>query len=172
MTMDRQHFLQRVFPVRNQVFRLAKTLLQNAQEAEDVTQEVLLKLWTKRDGLSAYRSVEALALQITKNTCLNVLKSAQRQPMFDTDRLELNAADATPYQATEAADQRVIMEKLFAALPQQQRLVLHLRNVEGYSFEEIETITGLQVNHLRVLLHRARQQVKEEFLKISSYENP
>ncbi|WP_089682936.1 RNA polymerase sigma factor [Catalinimonas alkaloidigena] len=170
--MDRQTFLHRVFPVRNQVFRLAKALLQNTQEAEDATQEVLLKLWTKRDDLSAYRSVEALALQITKNQCLNTLKSAKRQPMYDANRLELNGGDATPYQTMEAADQTRIMEQLFADLPPQQRLVMHLRNVEGYSFEEMEAITGLQANHLRVLLHRARQHVKEGFLKISSYENP
>jgi RNA polymerase sigma-70 factor (ECF subfamily) len=86
--------------------------------------------------------------------------------MVDVIHLEVDSGVESPYKKLELQDSVSVMNTIFDELPQQQKLIMHLRNVEGYSFEEIEQITGLSINNIRVLLSRARQQVKENYLKI------
>jgi RNA polymerase sigma factor (sigma-70 family) len=72
--MHQKEFIQLVTPFKDKVFRLAKRLLISTEEAEDATQEVLVKLWNKNDKLDAYTSLEAFAMTTTKNYCLDQLK--------------------------------------------------------------------------------------------------
>ena len=65
--MDQQSFITLVNPFKDKVYRVAKRLLVSAEEAQDATQEILLKLWTKRSQIDNYRSVEAFAMTMTKN---------------------------------------------------------------------------------------------------------
>ena len=73
--MNQNEFLLLVTPFKDKIFRLAKRLLVSTEEAEDATQEVLVKLWNINKNLSGYNSVEALAMTMTKNYCLDQLKS-------------------------------------------------------------------------------------------------
>jgi RNA polymerase sigma factor (sigma-70 family) len=168
--MNKDEFTYKVLPARDKLFRLAKTMLQSKEEAEDTLQEVFLKLWTIRQGLHAYKSIEALAMKMTKNVCLNKLKSQKQKKMVDVIHLDVDSGYETPYKKVELQDSVNMMNAIFDELPHQQKLIMHLRNVEGYSFEEIEQITGLSINNIRVILSRARQQVKENYLKIQKYE--
>ncbi len=168
--MDIQEFKTKVLPVKDKLFRLAKMMLQNKEEAEDTLQEVFLKLWMLKQGLAAYNSIEALAMKMTKNACLNKLKSQKVKKMVDVTYLDVDSGYETPYKKLELQDSMQVMYAIFDELPRQQKLIIHLRNVEGYSFEEIEQITGLSVNNIRVILSRARQQVKDSYLKMNNYE--
>ncbi|WP_128545186.1 RNA polymerase sigma factor [Larkinella soli] len=169
--MDLQTFKQQILPVQGRLFRLAKLFLRNREEAEDALQEVLMKLWMNRHQLDAYRSVEALAVQMTRNLCLDRLKTRAGRPMDDGALLEnLQAATVSPYRQTELADSAGLMMRFVDALPEPQKLILHLRDVEEYSFEEIEEVTGLTVNNIRVILSRARKSVRENYLKANNYE--
>jgi RNA polymerase sigma-70 factor (ECF subfamily) len=76
----------------------------------------------------------------------------------------------TPEQLAELSDSNKLMQRLYAELPEAQRVVLHLREVEEYSYEEIEQVTGMSINNIRVILSRARKQVRESYLKINAYE--
>jgi len=73
--MNQKEFMQLINPFKDKVFRIAKRLLVSTEEAEDATQEVLVKLWNKNESLEQYNSVEALAMTMTKNYCLDQLKS-------------------------------------------------------------------------------------------------
>jgi len=168
--MDLQEFKTKVLPAKQKLYRLAMFLLHDKEEAEDVLQDVFLKLWTQKDKLHAYNSLEALAMSIAKNLCLDKLKSRKRKQMVDVAGMDLSSADATPYQHSELADSMSKVQQLVTTLPEQQKLVLHLRDVEGYSFEEIEQITNLTVNNLRVILSRARKSVRDGYLKLENYE--
>ncbi len=168
--MDIQEFKIKVLPAKNKLFRLANFMLQNKEEAEDILQDVFLKLWTNKHKLHAYNSVEAFAMSITKNLCLDKLKSQKRKQMVDVQDMELRASEANPYQRFEQADNVQKVQELLETLPEQQKLVLHLRDVEGCSFEEIEQITNLTINNIRVLLSRARKSVRDGFLKLENYE--
>jgi RNA polymerase sigma-70 factor (ECF subfamily) len=168
--MDSQEFKQYVFPSRDRLFRMAKLLLGSREEAEDALQDVLLRLWDNRQQLTAYNSVEALAVRITRNLCLDRLKYRQNKKMVDINHLTHRADSHTPEQLTELSDTARIVQQLYAELPETQRVVLHLRETEEYSFEEIEQVTGLTVNNIRVILSRARKQVRDNYQKINDYE--
>lgn len=168
--MDLKEFKIKVLPAKPKLYRLAMFLLHDKEEAEDVLQDVFLKLWTQKEKLDAYSSIEALAMSMVKNLCLDKLKARKRKLMVDVTGMELSSGDVTPYQHSEQTDNMQNMQMLLEGLPEQQRLVLHLRDVEGYSFEEIEQITSLTVNNLRVILSRARKSVRDGFLKLENYE--
>ncbi|MFD2570799.1 RNA polymerase sigma factor [Spirosoma soli] len=169
--MDLQAFKQRILPVQGRLFRLAQLFLRNREEAEDALQDVLLRLWTNRQQLETYHSVEALAVQMTKNLCLDRLKAHNKQKMAkDADLSGVQTEAVSPYLHTELADSAGLMRRLIDELPDQQKLVLHLRDVEEYSFDEIEAVTGLSVNNIRVILSRARQRLRDSYLKANDYE--
>ncbi len=149
---------------------MARLLLGSREEAEDALQDVLLRLWDNRLQLSAYQSVEALAVRITRNLCLDRLKYRHNKKMVAVEKLAAAADARTPEQLAELSDSTRLMQRLYAELPEAQRVVLHLREVEEYSYEEIEQVTGMNVNNIRVTLSRARKQVRENYLKINAYE--
>lgn len=167
--MNTQSFKSAVFPIQGKLYRFAKIMLGNTEEAEDAVQEVLLKLWLNRQNLKNYRSIEALAMIITKNQCLDKLKSAHwnktqvgEPPAFDQSTL-------TPYNMTELNDSKEVLIQLMQRLPEQQKLIMHLRDIEEYSYEEIEKITGLCINNIRVTLSRARKSIREMYIKVNAY---
>ena len=170
--MDVQAFKQRILPVQGRLFRLAQLFLRNREEAEDALQDVLLRLWANRQQLDTYQSVEALAVQMTKNLCLDRLKAHRKQKMTDDATwLDVPTDSASPYRRVELADSAGLMQQLIDALPDQQKLIVHLRDVEECSFEEIEQLTGLTVNNIRVILSRARQRLRDSYTKATNYES-
>ena len=169
--MDLQVFKQRILPVQGRLFRLAQLFLRNREDAEDTLQDVLLRLWTNRQQLDSYQSVEALAVQMTKNICLDRLKAHVRQKTTDDPDLpSVQAAGVSPYQQLELSDSVDLIHRLIDDLPEQQRYILHLRDVEEYSFDEIEQVTGLSINNIRVILSRARQRLRDNYIKTNDYE--
>ncbi|GAB3997902.1 sigma-70 family RNA polymerase sigma factor [Spirosoma daeguense] len=170
--MDVQAFKQRILPVQGRLFRVAQMFLRNREEAEDALQDVMLRLWNNRQQLETYQSLEALAVQMTRNLCLDKLKAHSRQKMAnDAELPEVQATGASPYQQLESADSHDLIHRLMEELPDQQRFILHLRDVEEYSFEEIEQLTGLSVNNIRVILSRARQRLRDSYTKANDYES-
>ncbi|MEK6478898.1 RNA polymerase sigma factor [Catalinimonas sp. 4WD22] len=167
--MNIQSFKSAVFPIQGKLYRFAKVMLGNAEEAEDAVQEVLLKLWLNRQNLKNYRSIEALAMIITKNQCLDKLKSAHWKKTEVGDTSEFEHTYDTPYKITEQNNSKEVLIKLMQALPEQQKLIIHLRDIEEYSYEEIEKITGLCINNIRVSLSRARKSIREQFTKVNAY---
>ena len=165
--MDIQTFKIQVFPVREKVYRLSLRMLRCNADAEDVAQEVMLKLWTMREQLDAYRSIEALAVQIGKNICINRLRARKHSSDEDFDALHDPAP--TPDRQLEAADSMETVARIIDRLPETQRMVIRLRDVEGYQPAEIAEIMGCEESAVRMNLSRARKKVKEEFFKINNF---
>lgn len=168
--MDLQTFKQKVLPTKDKLFRLAKSMLRHHEEAEDALQEVFLKLWSNQHKLEACKSIEAFAMTVTKNLCLDKLKVKAPKHLADVTEMEIDSGTNSPHLSYELHNSADVMRRLVDQLPEQQRLILHLRDVEGYSFEEIEQITQLPLNTIRVNLSRARKLVRDRFLKIENYE--
>lgn len=156
-------------PLKNKMFRLAYRLLSNWQEAEDVVQETYLKIWNMRNDLKKYKNVDGLLMTMTRNLCLDKLKSKKNKFLsLDT---RVNATDTVnPQQQSEIADEVHQAKQLINKLPEQQKTIIQLRDVEGYEFDEILNITGFDLNYVRVNLSRGRKKIKEEIQKIHSYE--
>lgn len=134
-------------------------------------QEAFLKLWQNRQSLSNYRSVEALAMIITKNLCLDKLKSSRYRHTVPVEHIETGVLQHSPQEYVESADHALIIRQIMSQLPEQQRMIMRLRDVEEYSFEEIEKMTGMCINYIRITLSRARKSVRETFKKVDAYGN-
>jgi RNA polymerase sigma-70 factor (ECF subfamily) len=168
--MNFEMFEARVLPVKNKLFRFAFRLLGSSEEAKDVVQEVFIKVWSGRDQMEQIQNMEAWCMRITRNLSLDKLRSRQRK---STDTME-EAADVrheglTPLEATEISESMVRINQLIAALPEKQRQVIHLRDVEGYSYNEICEILELDMNQVKVNLFRARNAVREKLVKMNAY---
>ncbi|HMI06165.1 MAG TPA: RNA polymerase sigma factor [Flavobacterium sp.] len=166
--MNQAEFMKTVSPFKDKLFRLAKRLLVSTEEAEDATQEVLVKLWVKNEGLSAYNSVEALAMTMTKNYCLDQLKSKRASNLkivhnYFTDR------EPSLQQKVEDNDSLNWVEKVINQLPEQQRLIVQMRDIEQYEFEEIAKILEMNEVAIRVALSRARKTIREFMTKTHRY---
>jgi len=163
-------FESRVLPVKNKLFRFAFRLLGSSEEAKDVVQEVFIRVWNGRDQMASIDNMEAWCMRITRNLSLDKIRARQRKA---TDPIEENFDiqndSRTPYEATENSENMQRISQLIASLPEKQRQVMHLRDVEGYSYNEICEILELDMNQVKVNLFRARNAVREKFIKINAY---
>jgi RNA polymerase sigma factor (sigma-70 family) len=167
--MTREEFQKEVLPLKNKLYRLAHRLLNHHEQAEDMVQETIIRLWTRKDRLEQYNSVEAFAMIIIKNMCLDFLRAAGHITTgFDDDTVI--AAHATPHEITEMNDTMQLVHRLIAELPVQQKMIIHLRDVEGYDYEEIATILDMNMVAVRVGLSRARRRVRDALINTYSYE--
>jgi RNA polymerase sigma-70 factor (ECF subfamily) len=166
--MTQKEFVTLTHPFRDKIFRLAKRLLVSTEEAQDAAQEILLKLWDKKNGLQAYRSVEALAMKMTKNYCLDQLKS-KRASNLSLVHSHYNDREAGLQQRLEDQDSLLWLEKCMNELPETQKLILQLREIEGYEFEEIGQILEMNETAVRVALSRARKTIREKMIQTHHY---
>ena len=155
-------------PFRDKLYRMAKRLLVSREEAEDAVQEIMLKLWSNNESISKYRSVEAFAMTMTKNFCLDRLKSKQ------TSNLKLvhsNYRDESTsvQKKVEAQDSVSWVERIMDELPEQQKMVLQLRDIEDYDYEEIGEMLDMKPTAIRVTLSRARKTVREKLMEKHNY---
>jgi RNA polymerase sigma-70 factor (ECF subfamily) len=167
--MDPNEFKTKVLPLKNRLFRMAVRILDREEEAQDIVQESMIRMWNYRDKLKEYNSVEAFAMVITRNLCLDRVKSRGFRhsplPDFIEDRQTQN-----PYKKMETSD---LVKKVYQAmdhLPEQQKTIMHLRDVEEMDYPEIAEVLKMNVNAVRVNLSRARKYVRETILKMQSYE--
>lgn len=154
---------------KNKLYRLGLRMLSNADDAADAVQEAYLKLWNMRDQIHTYKSPEALAMAITKNHCLDQLKAAHNKARMMGDSTA-EIADEAPTKKSELFDTPSLIQQLIDQLPMQQKLVMHLRDIEQYEFEEIAGLTGQSLNAVRANLSRARKQVREQLIQHNNYE--
>ena len=166
--MNQNEFVLLINPFKDKLFRLAKRLLVSTEEAEDATQEVLVKLWNKNDSLSTYNSVEAMAMTMTKNYCLDQLKS-KRASNLKIVHTNFTDRAASLQQKLEDTDSLSWVEKAINDLPEQQRLIIQMRDVEEYEFEEIAKIMDMNETAIRVSLSRARKQIRAFMLKTNEH---
>ena len=166
--MHQNEFVQLITPFKDKVFRLAKRLLVSTEEAEDATQEVMMKLWSKNETLSELNSVEAMAMTMTRNYCLDQLKS-KRAGNLSIVHSNYQDRQAGLQQQVEDSDRLRWVEKMINALPEQQRMIIHLREVEEYEFEEIAQVLGMNETAVRVALSRARKVLRTQMMEIEGY---
>jgi RNA polymerase sigma-70 factor (ECF subfamily) len=168
--MNLEAFKNRVLPAKNKLFRFACRLLDNEEEAKDVVQEVLIKVWNGREQMDEVQNWEAWCMRITKNLSLDRIRSRQRKA---TDPMEegfdIRNETLSPHETTELGESMQRISQLIAALPEKQRQVIHLRDIEGYSYNEICEILDLEMSQVKVNLFRARNSVREKLLKLNAY---
>jgi|TARA_R110001592_G_scaffold2696_15_gene15415 RNA polymerase sigma-70 factor (ECF subfamily) len=166
--MNQSDFLKVVLPFKDKVFRLAKRLLVSTEEAEDATQELFFKLWKSKDKIADYNNVEAFAMTMTKNYCYDRLKSKQAGNLTLVHN-NYKEKDTPLDKQLEYQDSVNQVHLLIEKLPEQQKIIIQLRDVEEYDFDEICKMVDMKPTAVRVALSRARKTIREELTKKHNY---
>lgn len=166
--MTQKEFLNIVMPFKDKVFRLAKRLLISTEEAEDATQEVLMKLWNNKEKIEDYKNVEAFSMTMTKNFCFDKLKSKQSQNLkIVHSNYEDN--NTSLQKQVELNDSVHWVSRIIEDLPEQQRMVIQLRDIEEYDLDEIAQMLDMNNTAVRANLSRARKTIREKLTNTHSY---
>ena len=164
--MKSSEFKLLVMPYSSRLYRMAFRLMNNREEAEDVVQEVYVKLWGMRNKLTNYNSIEALAIRITRNLCLDHLRRKKvNQDAMKAEKMKEAGHSVTPVEELEKKEKEALLHTLIAALPEPQRSLVHLRHLEEKEYEEIAEMVNMNVNAIRVSISRARKQMREMLKK-------
>ena len=164
-------FQNDVLPLKNKLFRLALRITLNREEAEDVVQDTLIKVWNARDRWQERDSIEAYSLTIARNLSLDRIKKMENQndslEEQNTERLDENTS--TPSERMIQKDKLNIVKNIIDELPEKQRSCLQLRDIEGKSYKEIADILSITEDQVKVNIFRARQTVKQRFQQFDRY---
>jgi RNA polymerase sigma factor (sigma-70 family) len=164
--MKSSEFKQTVLPHSTRLYKLAFRLLGNREEAEDAIQEVFMKLWKMRKDLASYQSIEALAVRITRNHCLDQLRKRKTSRSIEDDRpAETRAEEKDPSEVLESSERVNVLNSMINSLGEPQRSLVYFRHIEGKEYEEISALTNMTENAIRVSISRARKQLKEMLQK-------
>jgi len=148
-------------PYSSRLYRMAYRLMNSREEAEDIVQEVYVKLWSMRNELDKYNSIEALCIRITRNLCLDQLRRRKvNHDALKAEKFKDESYPETPSESMEKKENADLLHTLIAALPEPQRSLVHLRHLEGKEYEEIAEMVNMNVNAIRVSISRARKQMR------------
>lgn len=163
-------FREQIWPIKDRLYRLALRLVNDRAEAEDVVQEVMIKLWRQGKGLLQIKNMEAWCLRMTRNQALDKLKGGYRKRRTELEpNLPELKADRQPDQQLEWQDTYQQIRTLMQQLPENHRSVVQLRDIEGLSYQEIATALEMSMSQVKTNLFRARKSLREALLKQSSY---
>jgi len=167
--MTKAEFRLKVFSLSERLFPMVSRMLGTRANAEDAIQDIMLKLWIKRKHISQHPNIKGLVFSTARNHCIDILRKKKLDIYDASFQLEI-VKSANSREALEWKELNAIIKKIVAQLPEQQREVILMRDLDGYEFLEIAAATQLKVEHVRVLLSRARKQVRIELEKTYSYE--
>lgn len=153
------------------VFSLALKMLCDEEEAKDMVQETMIRVWQSIEDYDRKRSFATWIYTIAVRLCLDRLKSMKRVVMMPDDELVLRrvASGMDVHQALENEEWVAMVRMMADGLSEKQRLVFTLVQMEGLSSTEVEEITGLNSKQVKSNLYVARQTIRER-LKLLGYE--
>ncbi len=158
-----------VTKLKDKLYRFSLQILKEKEDAEDIVQETFLKLWAAGEGLQKVNNLEAYSMTVARNLSLDLVRSGQRK-REKLKKLQLNEETDNEEKKVEHRDATEKVISIIKKLPETQRLVMHLRDVEEMDFDEIASVMNLNPNAVRVNLSRARKHVRDELEKKYDYE--
>lgn len=163
-------FKHDILPLKNIIFRTALRIVLNREEAEDIVQDTLMKLWERRDELEKVENLESFALTAARNLAIDRKEKMENQNVsFDDEKHD------RPDEGQSNSDSQLVRKEthgfianIINALPEKQRTILQLRDIEGKSYKEIATVLSITESDVKVSLFRARGEIKERILQKKS----
>ena len=157
-------FQSDILPLKNKLFRMALRNTQNREEAEDVVQETMIKVWNRRNQWAQLESVEAFCLTICRNLALDKMRRMDNlAERLDDD---IDPADhsygSNPEQMVINNDRSQMVRQFINELPERLRTCMQLRDLEGKSYHDIAAILDITEQQVKVNIFRARQAVKKK----------
>lgn len=169
--MKTTRFRNDILPLKDRLYRLALRITLDAAEAEDVVQDTLVRVWDKRDEWMHISSAEAYCLTVCRHLALDRVAQANRRPTepLGTGAQAATAPSSAPDEKLIEQERMDIIRKLLNSLPEVQRSIMQLRDMEGKSYKEIATVLALSEEQVKVYLFRARQKIRQAYTKIEEY---
>ncbi|MBF1637225.1 MAG: RNA polymerase sigma factor [Prevotella sp.] len=163
-------FRDDILPLKNQLFRLALRITLNRFEAEDIVQDTLIKVWNRRSDWEDIDSIEAFSLTICRNLSLDRIKKKENDnnSLEDVKGVE-PLSSSNPQDRMIQADRVNLIRQIVDSLPEKQRSCMQLRDFDGKSYKEIAVILDITEEQVKVNIFRARQAVKQRYLKLDNY---
>jgi RNA polymerase sigma-70 factor (ECF subfamily) len=169
--MQKDDFTRTVLVHKNKMYRFAMSYLKDENDAQDVVQDVLVRLWETRDQLSLKDNLEAWCMTLTKNKALDSIKRVGRKMRTDLDQAnpKVFSHSFSPIQVMAEKDSMQQISNIAKGLPENQRASFVLRDVEGYAYHEIADILNINLNQVKVNIFRARKAIKEKLETLNGY---
>jgi RNA polymerase sigma-70 factor (ECF subfamily) len=161
---DAPAFEELVMTYQHRVFGVALRMLGNRAEAEEVAQEAFVRAHRALGDFRGDAKLSTWLYAITSRLCLNRLASGERRLIRHGEDALLRLSDAGPRPdaALERRELETALGRAIAELPEDRRIVVVLRDIEGLSYEEIAQVLELELGTVRSRLHRARAELKEK----------
>lgn len=171
--MTQQHFEKQVLRYQNRVYSFAYYFLGDREEAQDVTQNVLLRFWKNRESVEEDRLLGWL-LRVTRNACVDAVrkrKTYRNAVTVDTESLQFAASDTpSPQRVAERTQFREQLEAALSHLAEPYRSIIILRELQEMKYEEISGALNLPLNTVKVYLHRARKMLRKQLHEVMERE--
>lgn len=169
--MSSEVFISQIMPIKQKLYRFALRLLGNEEDAKDIIQDALVKVWHNKEKMGELQNLEAWCMRITRNLALDKIKSRKYRKTDDLDRAQEVPAtqQQNPHQTAEQSDLMRRVHGLINKLPEKFRTILQLRDMDGLSYQEIADVLEIEMSEVKVNLHRARKQVREQLQNLHVY---
>ena len=168
--MKKVSFRNDVLPLKNELFRLALRITLNRVEAEDIVQDTLIKVWDRRFEWESIDSIEAFSLTGCRNLSLDRLRKKENSnDSLEDVNIAEPVASSNPQDRMIQEDRVSLVRQIIDSLPEKQRSCMQLRDFEGKSYKEIAQVLDITEEQVKVNIFRARQMVKQKYLKLDNY---
>jgi RNA polymerase sigma-70 factor (ECF subfamily) len=168
--MQEISFRDDILPLKDKLFRLALRITFNRAEAEDVVQDTMIRVWNKREEWSQFDSIEAYCIAVARNLAIDRSQKKEAQHLQITPEMEETGEEgSSPYEQLADNERLGIIHELINRLPEKQRLIMQMRDIEGASYKEIAQVLDLTEEQVKVNLFRARQKIKKLYTQIDEY---
>jgi RNA polymerase sigma factor (sigma-70 family) len=164
--MTIEAFKTDVLPIKDKLYRAALRITVNPAEAEDVVQEVFIKVWEQRERLAEIHNLEAWCMQLTKNRAIDKRRLRCNHETDLEHAYGLSSNGRSPAELAELDDAMNQVGQAMSALPPAQRAAMQLRDIEGLSYQEIAEELGMPLPQVKTNIFRARQAVRAKLMQL------
>ena len=162
-------FRNDVLPLKDKLFRLALRITLNREEAEDIVQDTLIKVWNSRNKWQQLDSNEAYSLTIARNLSLDRIKKMENQNGSLEDERQKGQTPPRSFRTNDSERQAGHRKRMIDELPEKQRSCIQLRDIEGKAYKDIALILGITEEQVKINIFRARQTIKQRFQQFDKY---
>ena len=159
--MDTQQFQLHILCYSDKLYRMARSILKDENRSQDAYQDLMMRLWEKRNQLPAIKNRQAFALTAMRNLCLDLLRTERPNGEIPANA-ELDSPN--PHQLVEQSETVGAISRMIDSLPEMQRTIVRMKDVEDMSVSEIADVMSVSENAVTVNLSRARKKLREIIL--------
>jgi RNA polymerase sigma-70 factor (ECF subfamily) len=169
MDSERVYFVDNILPLKTRMFRQALRITASIEDAEDAVNDAMLILWDKRKEWRLINNIEVYAMVLVKNIAINKVRRKDRFNNSIDDNADFADIDLNPHDKLCRNEQRRLVDKIISRLPEKMRKMLLLREIEELSYREIADEMQATEEQVKITIFRARQKIKEIFIKTEQY---